>query len=139
MPQSTESDEARKVNRQRKYPLPTAQGLGRFSEGALTQVEGMLQSWATAEYKTSYKQCKHSIAARFIERNKTKEPNSYPSISSRTRFEEKLKDEIQDIPDEFRLSYERSGISTLEIIFSMAEALNMDDAELAYVILNSKF
>ena len=37
------------------------------------------------------------------------------------------------------MSYERSGITTLEIIFAMAEALNMDDAELAYVILNSKF
>jgi len=94
-----------------------------------------MQSWATESYKTSYKQCKHSIAARFIERNKTKEPNSYPSISSRIRFEEKLQKEVRDIPEEFRLSYERSGISTIEIIFSMAEALNMDDAELAYVIL----
>tara|TARA_R110002020_G_scaffold87213_2_gene215387 strand:+ start:51 stop:1907 length:1857 start_codon:yes stop_codon:yes gene_type:complete len=139
MPQSTDSDSMRKVNRQKQYPLPTAQGNNRFNEGALTQVSGMMQSWATEQYKTSYKQCKHSIASRFIERNKTKEPNSYPSISSRIRFEEKLQDEIQDIPAEFRLSYERSGISTLEIIFSMAEALNMDDAELAYVILNSKF
>ena len=139
MPQSTDSDSMRKVNRQKQYPLPTAQGNNRFNEGALTQVSGMMQSWATEQYKTSYKQCKHSIASRFIERNKTKEPNSYPSISSRIRFEEQLQDEIQDIPAEFRLSYERSGISTLEIIFSMAEALNMDDAELAYVILNSKF
>jgi hypothetical protein len=139
MPQSTDSDEARKVNRQRRYPLPTAAGLDRFTEGGLTQVGGMLQSWATDAYKSSYKQCKHSIAARFIERNKTKEPNQYPSIASRQRFEETLKNEIRDIPEEFRMSYERSGITTLEIIFAMAEALNMDDAELAYVILNSKF
>jgi hypothetical protein len=139
MPQSTDSDEARKVNRQRRYPLPTAAGLDRFTEGGLTQVGGMLQSWASSSYKNSYKQCKHSIAARFIERNKTKEPNQYPSIASRQRFEETLKNEIQDIPEEFRMSYERSGITTLEIIFAMAEALNMDDAELAYVILNSKF
>tara|TARA_R110002020_G_scaffold439273_1_gene649776 strand:+ start:798 stop:2654 length:1857 start_codon:yes stop_codon:yes gene_type:complete len=139
MPQATDSDDTRKVNRQKRYPLPTAQGVNRFGEGALTQVSGMLQSWATDSYKKSYKQCKHSIASRFIERNKTKEPNSYPSVSSRIRFEEKLQKEVQDIPEEFRLSYERSGISTLEVIFSMAEALNMDDAELAYVILNSKF
>ena len=139
MPQSTDSDDTRKVNRQRRYPLPTAQGVNRFTEGALTQVGGLIQSWATDKYKTSYKQCKHSIASRFIERNKTKEPNSYPSISSRIKFEEKLQDEIQDIPSEFRLSYERSGISTLEVIFSMSEALNMDDAELAYVMLKSKF
>ena len=139
MPQSTESDETRRVNRQRKYPLPTAAGLDRFTQGGLTQVSGMAQSWATDAYRSSYKQCKHSIAARFIERNKTKEPNQYPSIASRQRFEETLKKEIQDIPEEFRLSYERSGITTLEIIFAMAESLNMDDAELAYVILNSKF
>ena len=139
MPQLTDSDETRKVNRQRRYPLPTAAGLDRFTEGGLTQVGGMLQSWATDAYKSSYKQCKHSIAARFIERNKTKEPNEYPSIGSRKRFEDTLKNEIRDIPEEFRLSYERSGITTLEIVFAMAEALNMDDAELAYVILNSKF
>ena len=139
MPQSTDSDETRKINRQQRYPLPTSQGLDRFSSGGLNQVSGLMQSWATPRYKQSYKQCKHSIAARFIERNKTKEPNSYPSIGTRTKFEEKLQKEIQDIPDEFRRSYERSGITTLEIVFAMAEALNMDDAEIAYVVLNSKF
>ena len=139
MPQSTDSDETRKINRQQRYPLPTSQGLDRFRSGGLNQVSGMMQSWATPRYKQSYKQCKHSIAARFIERNKTKEPNSYPSIGTRIKFEEKLQKEIQDIPDEFRRSYERSGITTLEIIFAMAEALNMDDAEIAYVVLNSKF
>ena len=138
MPQATESDEKRKLNRQQRFPLPTALGLDRFNEGALTQIGGIVQSWATPEYKLSYKQCKHSIAARFIERNKTKEPNTYPSFSSRQRFEEKLKSEINDIGEEFRMSYERSGLSTLEIVFSMAEALNLDDAELAFVILNSK-
>jgi hypothetical protein len=138
MPQATESDEKRKLNRQQRFPLPTALGLDRFNEGALTQIGGIVQSWATPEYKLSYKQCKHSIAARFIERNKTKEPNSYPSFSSRQRFEAKLKSEINDIGEEFRLSYERSGLSTLEIVFAMAEALNLDDAELAFVVLNSK-
>ena len=139
MPQATESDAERKVNRQKRYPLPTSQSVDRFTQGALSEVGGIAQSWATREYQTSYKQCKHTIAARFIERNKTKEPDSYPSVGSRIKFEEKLKAEIRDIPDEFRLSYERSGITTLEIIFSMADALNMDDAELAYVILNTKF
>ena len=137
MPQATESDNQRKVNRQQRFPLPTAMGLNRFDEGALTQTSGVLQSWATPEYKLSYKQCKHSIAARFIERNKTKEPNSYPSFASRQRFEETLKKEINDIPDEFRMSYERSGLSTLEVIFAMASALNLDDAELAFVVLNA--
>ena len=139
MPQSTEDGFTRKLNRQRRYPLPTAQGVDRFQEGALVQVGGMIQSWATRDFRMSYKQCKHTIAARMNERIKTKEPSEYPSIVSRQKFEEKLKDEIRDIPDEFRLSYERGGITTLEIIFAMAEALNMDDAELAFVILNSPF
>ena len=139
VPQATEDGLTRKLNRQRRYPLPTAKGVDRFQEGALVEVGGMLQSWATRDFRMSYKQCKHTIAARFNERIKTKEPSEYPSIVSRQKFEEKLKDEIKEIPDEFRLSYTRGGITTLEIIFSMAEALNMDDAELAFVILNSKF
>jgi hypothetical protein len=138
MPQATESDNQRKINRQQRFPLPTAMGLNRFEEGALSQTGGILQSWATPEFKLSYKQCKHSIAARFIERNKTKEPNSYPSFASRQRFEENLRKEINDISEEFRVSYERSGLSTLEIIFAMASALNLDDAELAFVVLNAK-
>ena len=139
MPQSTESSENRKVNRQKKYPMPTAKGLNRFNEGALTEAGGLIQSWATDNYKSSYKQCKHSIAARFIDRIKTKEPDSYPSISTRLRFEEQLEKEIQDVGAEITLSYERSDLSMLEIVFSMAEGLNMDDAELAYVILNTEF
>ena len=139
MPQSTEDGPMRRLNRQQRYPLPTAKGVSRFEEGALAQTGGLIQSWATRQHQMSYKQCKHTIAARFIERIKTKEPSEYPSIVSRLKFEEKLKKEIRDITDEFRLSYERSGITTLEIIFSMAEALNMDDAELANAILNSKF
>ena len=139
MPQATEDGPMRRLNRQRRYPLPTAKGVSRFQEGALVQASGLIQSWATREYKMSYKQCKHTIAARFIERIKTKEPSEYPSIVSRLKFEEKLEKEVRDIPDEFRLSYERSGITTLEVIFSMAEALNMDDAELANAILNSSF
>ena len=119
--------------------MPSALSVDRFTEGVLPEVAGAAQSWATRDYRMSYKQCKHSIAARFIERIKTKEPDSYPSISSRIRFEEKLENEINDVGEEFNLSYERSGISLLEIIFAMAQALNMDDAELAYVIFNSKY
>ena len=139
MPEATDDAGRRKINRQRQYPLPSAVSVDRFTEGALPEVAGAAVSWATRDYRMSYKQCKHSIAARFIERIKTKEPDSYPSISSRLRFEEKLENEINDVGEEFNLSYERSGISLLEIIFAMAQALNMDDAELAYVIFNSKY
>ena len=83
--------------------------------------------------------CKHSIAAMFIERLKVKEPNSYPSIESRLKFEEKLAKDISEVADEFRASYKRGGITTLEIIFALAKGLNLDDTELAYVLLNSNF
>ena len=139
VPQTTEGSDQRKVNRQRQYPLPTTKGLDRFTEGALVQVAGVAESWATRDYQRSYKQCKHTIAAQFIERIKTKEPNSYPSIGSRIKFEAKLKEEIADVGAEFQLSYERAGITFLELIFSMALSLNMDDAELAYVILNTNY
>lgn len=139
MPQATESSSNRKVNRQKQYPIPTAKSLDRFTEGALTETAGLMQSWATKEYKGSYKQCKHSIASKFINRIKTKEPDSYPSFATRSKFEDKLEQEINDVGDEITLSYERSDLSMIEIIFSMAEALNMDDAELAYVILKTEF
>ena len=139
MPETTEGPERRKINRQRRYPLPTTKGLDRFTEGALAQVAGVAESWATRDYQRSYKQCKHTIAAQFIERIKTKEPNSYPSVSTRIKFEAKLKEEIADVGAEFQLSYERAGITILELIFAMALSLNMDDAELAYVILNTNY
>ena len=83
--------------------------------------------------------CKHSIAAMFIEKIKVKEPSSYPSMESRIKFESKLEADIAEVANEFRASYERGGITTLEIIFALAQGLNLDDVELAYVILNSNF
>jgi len=87
----------------------------------------------------SYKQCKHSIATMFIEKKKTKEPNSYPSIESRLKFEKKLRDEITDVASRFNQSYKRGGITTLEVLFALAQGLNLDDVELAYVMLNNNF
>ena len=41
--------------------------------------------------------------------------------------------------DRFYLSLERGEITTTEIIFALAQGLNLDDVELAYVMFNSKF
>jgi hypothetical protein len=75
----------------------------------------------------------------FIENLKVKEPNSYPTIDARESFEEKLEKDMAEVGEEFISSYRRGGITTLELIFALAQGLNLDEVELAYVILNSNF
>ena len=40
---------------------------------------------------------------------------------------------------EFRAQLERSEITTVEIVFALADALNLDEVELGYVLLTSNF
>jgi hypothetical protein len=138
-PQSTQEDGTRKTNRQQRYPLPTVMGTMDFNSIGLSSAAGLIESWETREHRMSFKMCKHSIASMFIERIKVKEPNSYPTSEAREDFEEKLRKEIQEVSEEFGVSYKRGGITTLEIIFALAKGLNLDDVELAYVMLNSNF
>ena len=138
-PQSTQEDGRRKTNRQQRYPLPTVMGTMDFNSIGLSSAAGLVESWETREHRMSFKMCKHSIASMFIERIKVKEPNSYPASEAREDFEEKLRKEIQEISEKFGISYKRGGITTLEIIFALAKGLNLDDVELAYVMLNSNF
>ena len=138
-PQSTQDEATRKINRQRRYPLPTVQGANDFDSLGRNQAAGKIESWETKEHKMGFKMCKHSIAAMFIEHLKVKEPNQYPTQDAREGFEEKLRKEIGEVAEEFKYSYERGGITTLEIIFALAQGLNLDDVETAYVILNSNF
>ena len=35
--------------------------------------------------------------------------------------------------------YKRGGITALEVVFALAQGLNLDDVETAYVVLNSNF
>ena len=138
-PQSTQEDGTRKTNRQRRYPLPTVMGTMDFSGIGLNNAAGLIESWETREHRMSVKMCKHSIAAMFIEKLKVKEPNTYPTLEAREDFEEKLRREIQEVGQEFGMSYKRGGITTLEVIFALAQGLNLDEVELAYVMLNSNF
>ena len=138
-PQATQDENTRKTNRQRRYPLPTVLGKGDFEALGLNQAAGAIESWESREHRMSFKMCKHSIAAMFIDKIKVKEPNSYPTIDAREQFQEKLAKEIAEVADEFRASYRRGGITALEIIFALAQGLNLDDVETAYVILNSNF
>ena len=138
-PQSTQDNGTRKINRQRRYPLPTVLGKSDFESIGTNTAAGLMESWESREHRMSVKLCKHSIAAMFIDKLKVKEPNSYPTVEARIDFEEKLKKEIEEVADEFTYSYERGGITTLEIIFALAQGLNLDEVELAYVMLNSNF
>jgi hypothetical protein len=138
-PQATQESGRRKTNRQQRYPLPTVMGARDFNSVGLNSASGMIESWETREHRMSVKLCKHSIASMFIERIKVKEPNSYPTSEAREDFEEKLRKEIQEVSEEFGMSYKRGGITTLEIIFALAQGLNLDEVELAYVMLNSNF
>ena len=138
-PQSTQDEESRKINRQRRYPLPTALGRTDYESLGLNNAAGLIESWETREHRMGVKMCKHSIAAMFIEKIKVKEPNTYPTIDAREKFEEKLAKEIAEVADEFNVSYKRGGITALEIIFALAQGLNLDEVETAYVMLNSNF
>ena len=138
-PQETEDNESRRINRQRRYPLPTVMGQKDLTGTGIQQAAGRIESWESREHKMSFKMCKHSIAAMFIERIKTKEPSAYPTLDSRLAFEEKLTKEMDMVDQKFSASYKRGGITAIEIIFALAQGLNLDDVELAYVVLNSKF
>ena len=83
--------------------------------------------------------CKHSIAAMFNEKIKVQEPNKYPTLDARKDFEEKLAIEMAEVGAEFDSSYKRGGVTALEVVFALAQGLNLDEVETAYVVLNSNF
>ena len=83
--------------------------------------------------------CKHSIASHFIEHKKIQEPNKYPSVESRMKFEEKLEKEMNEVGPNFVASYKRGGITALEVVFALAQGLNLSDVETAYVLFNNNF
>ena len=139
VPQSTQDEGTRKINRQRQYPLPTAKGKGTFDQIGLSEAAGRIESWESREHQMSFKMCKHTIAAMFIENLKVKEPNSYPTLDAREAFEDKLDKDIAEVGEEFISSYKRGGLTSLEVVFALAQGLNLDEVETAYVILNSNF
>ena len=75
----------------------------------------------------------------FVNKIRVQEPSSLPTYELRQNFEEKLAKDINDVADEFNAQLRRSEITTVELIYSLAEALNLDDVELGYVLLTSKF
>ena len=135
----TYDEDGNKLNRQTRYPLPTAKGQTLYEGAGFTRASGIAESWATPTYKKSFKVCKHTIASMFINKIRVEEPNTFPSYDTRVNFEKKLSADIREVVDEFRAQLERSEITTVEIVFALADALNLDEVELGYVLLTSNF
>ena len=137
-PEATD-DQGRKINRQSRAPMPTAAGSGDATNIGILKVAGIIDSWATSEYKRGFKICKHTIASMFINKIRVEEPNTFPSSDTRDKFETKLAKDIQEVAEEFNAQLKRSEITTVEIVYALAEALNLDDVELGYVMQTASF
>ena len=126
-------------NRQERLPMPTAKGTSDWENSGISRAAGIAQSWATQGYKKGFKLCKHTIASMFINKVRVQEPNTFPAFDAREKFEATLAKDINEVADEFNSQLKRSEITTVEIVYALAEALNLDDVELGYVLLTSKF
>ena len=67
------------------------------------------------------------------------EPKAVPSFESRIKFEQRLKKDMDEVGVEFKAQLRRSNITTAEIVFMLAQGLNLNEIETAFVMLNSKF
>ena len=136
-PDATQGEGTRKNNRQKRYPLPSVEGTMDYEGIGINDAAGAIATWETRADRMKFRMCKHTIAARFIEYVKTKEPNAYQSIDSRISFEKKLAADMAEVAEEFRNSYTRGGITALEILYAMGNVLNLNTVEQANIILNS--
>ena len=136
-PQSTQNKQQRKVNRQRRYPLPTVLSQDRFDGAGTQAASGKITSWMTRADRLGVQLCKHTIAAMFEDGIRVIEPSQYPTVDAREQFEDKMIKRFDEYDRDFRLSFERSGISLTEIIFALAQGLNLDNTEIAYVVLDN--
>lgn len=138
MPQANQNEDTRKTNRQKRYPLPTAQGQDDYGIAGQSLAAGKVSSWESESHRLSFKLCKHTIATMFNEDIKVIEPNKYPTLEAREGFEEKLAKEIQESYDNFDRSYRRTGISISEIVFALSRGLNLDPTKTAYIVFEGK-
>ena len=119
--------------------MPTAKGANDYDIEGIARAAGIAQTWSTMSYRKSFKLCKHTIASMFINKTRVQEPNTFPAFDAREQFESKLAQDINEVADEFNAQLKRSEITTVEVIYALAEALNLDDVELGYVLLTSRF
>ena len=137
MPQAEQNDGERKANRQARYPLPTALSANRFQNLGIDKVAGKATTWARPSDNNSYRFCKHTVTGMFYDKVQMIEPSQYPTTVERVLFENKLEKELEELDAAWKYSSKRGGISLTEIVFSLAQGLNLDDVETGYVVLNS--
>ena len=138
-PESTD-DDGKKINRQQRLPTPTAKGASTYEGQWIAKNSRQLRSHGPQmNTKKSFKVCKHTIAAMFIDKVRVMEPNTFPSADAREKFEAKLAKDIEEVAEEFTAQLRRSEMTQIEVIYALAEALNLDDVEIGYVLLTSKF
>jgi len=135
----TTGDDGNKLNRQQRLPMPTAKSAPSYDTAGILKTAGIAQSWATSVYKKSFKMCKHTVASMFIDKIRVMEPNTFPSAETREKFEKKLAEDIAEVSQEFNVQLKRSELTQIEIIYALAEALNLDDIEIGYVLLTANF
>ena len=114
-------------------------GMDRWMGLDVQSISGKMSSWETQAHRDGLKMCKHCIADRFNEGIKVIEPNTYPSVEARIAFEEKLEKEIDEYGYDFKLSYKRSELTLMEIIFALAQGLNLDEVETAYLLYTGNY
>lgn len=127
------------VNRQARVPLPTSQSQNTYDGTGTFKVSGIIQSWASEKYKRDFKICKHTVAALFINKIRVMEPDTFPSYETRLKFEKSLRSDINEVSQEYGELLRRSEVTTIELIYALSEALNMDDIELGYLMQNANF
>ena len=79
------------MNRQQRAPMPTAKGSNDYDLAGVGKAAGIASTWATQEYRRGFKICKHTIASMFINKIRVQEPNTFPSVDTREKFEAKLR------------------------------------------------
>ena len=129
----------KKRNRQERYPLPSALSRQDIEAVGLNSVAGITQGWGTYKDRSDFHFCKHTAAAMFIDRIKLKEPNDYPSLDSREKFDAAMEEEFEKLDEAFDIQVKRSEITTTEIIFALAQGLNLDEIEMANLLIETKF
>lgn len=126
-PETTGVDRKTKSNRQEKYPLPGALSRALTSDGDEDSVAGNAIQWLDSRYETSFKNCKHTIAAMYEFGLQVREPDEIPTENNREKFLEKLYEEREQF-DYLKVnpgSVQRGEISNFDIGLSMLNSVNI--------------
>ena len=116
--------------------MPSAMSPNDYEQLGASEAAGKFNSWETFRDKLGLRTCKHTIAAKFDDGLQTIEPSDYPTENQRQDFELKLERDVLLAQRAFDISYKRTGISSTEIVFALSTGLNLDNTEIAFIVLD---